>query len=221
VKPLLAVSAALAPVLALAGTVLAAPAHQGNGPMYGRSTTRMPTTYTPSTSVSTAMGTSVSRGATVRSSGVLYSPARPAPVVPMGAATVSQSVSGTSTTVMYRLGATDYTVTYLPSGRYTYTMTRAAGAATSGMTTSARTYGAVGVSGTTTSARTYAVGGARGTSTSTTTSYAPTYSSVAGITTMPTTGGGKSPNFPALPALLGLALTAIGLLGRRRVIAGL
>ncbi len=56
--------------------------------------------------------------------GLFYSPARPAPIVPFGAVVVSQVFSGTATTVTYRFGFRYYHVTYYPNGSYTYVITR-------------------------------------------------------------------------------------------------
>jgi len=53
-----------------------------------------------------------------------YSPARPAPIVPLGAVVVSQVASGTATAVTYGLGLRYYHVTYFPNGSYSYVITR-------------------------------------------------------------------------------------------------
>lgn len=49
-----------------------------------------------------------------------FSPLHPAPIVPARAVVTSRVTSGIGTTVIYRLGARFYHVTYFPSGRYSY-----------------------------------------------------------------------------------------------------
>ena len=107
-----------------------------------------------------------------------YSPARPAPIVPLGAVVVSQVASGTATTVTYLLGLRYYHVTYFPNGSYSYVITRSPVAVTTAAPSVAVT--------------------------------APTYPRL-----LPGTGGGGGPSFPALPFLVGLGLTGLGILTRK------
>lgn len=144
------------------------------------------------TGVATGVQGSMRMGQT---SGIFYSAANRAPVVPAGAIETGRTSLGTSTMVTYSMGGRLYHVTYGPNGTYTYTVTGAPMAISSnlGGTTGATTYARTGVS--------------------TTTTYGAT--AAGGATMLPRTGGGSGPGTPVLPVLLGFALIGLAAVVRR------
>jgi hypothetical protein len=130
-------------------------------------------------------------------------------IVPVGATEVGRTAAtGGATIVTYTSGGLYYNVTYYPTGRYTYTISG------SPMVSGAST-GAVGATGSTmgTSGTTGSSAGGAGTSTGTSMGGS---SFTGGTTALPQTGGGDPTSpLPAIPALLGLGLAAVGLTVRK------
>jgi hypothetical protein len=92
-------------------------------------TTVSSATPVPTVAEPTAVSGTTSSGTTV------YSPSHPAPVVPSGATTVSQSTTAYGTLVVYQSGGSYYNVTYLPDGRYIYAVTQVPGSSMSTLPT--------------------------------------------------------------------------------------
>lgn len=105
---LIAVIAGMSSSPAFAGTVKAGRVAQSYA-------TPMPTSPVTHTRVTKVIG--------------VYSPLHSAPIVPIGAVTISRTTTPSGTLVVYQLHGLDYDVTYYPSGRYVYTEVRVAGAA--------------------------------------------------------------------------------------------